>query len=77
MENQTDSKDPHLKMIRKEEQDNPKDIDQSANRPGSVGRSTAHGSDSYNDTDWHQLAKDCFAAELAGLLCDRVHKALF
>lgn len=77
LENQTDGENPHLKVIRKEEQDNPKDIDQSANRPGSIGRSAGHGSDSYGDTDWHELAKDRFAADLADLLYQRAHKGLF
>lgn len=77
LENQTDGENPHLKVVRKEEQENPKDIDQSANRPGSVGRSHGHGSDSYDDTDWHKLAKDRFAADLADMLYARAHKGDF
>lgn len=77
LENQTDGQDPHLRVVRKEEQDNPKDIDQSANRPGSIGRSAGHGSDSYDDTDWHELAKDRFAADLADMLYERAHKGQF
>ena len=70
-------KNPHLQVVRKEEQDNPKDIDQSANRPGSIGRSAGHGSDSYDDTDWHELAKERFAADLADMLYERAHKGKF
>lgn len=64
-------------MICKKEQDNPKDIDQSANSPVSVWRSAAHGSDSYDDMDWHELAKVHLDADLADLLYDLVHKSLF
>ena len=76
-ENQTDGADPHLKVVRKEEQDNLKEIDQSTNRPIGIGRSAGHGSDSYDDTDWHELAKDRFAADLADLMYTRVHKGKF
>ncbi len=77
LQNQTDGENPHLQVVRKEEQDNPKDIDQSANRPGSIGRSAGHGSDSYDDTDWHELAKERFAADLADMLYERAHKGKF
>lgn len=77
LRNQTDHEDPHFEVVRKEEQDNPKDIDQSANRPGHVGESAHPGGHSYDDTDWHELAKDRFAADLADLLYERAHKGKF
>lgn len=77
LENQTDRADPHPRVVRKEEKDNPKGIDQSTNRPGSIGRSAGHGSDSYDDTDWHEFAKVRFAADLADLLYTRAHKGKF
>jgi protein required for attachment to host cells len=77
LRNETDAENPNLKIIRKEKQDNPKDIDQSANRPGRVHQSAAHGQSAYEDTDWHQLAKDRFAADLADILYKRAHKGDF
>ena len=77
LRNITDGKDPNLEVIRKEEQDSLKDIDQSANRPGRVGQVGNMGKSAYEDTDWHELAKDRFAADLADILYDRVHKGKF
>ena len=77
LRNVTDGENPNLEVIRKEEQDNPKDIDQSANRPGRVHQSANHGRSAYADTDWHELAKDRFAADLADILYERAHKGKF
>ncbi len=77
LRNVTDGENPNLEVIRKEEQDNPKDIDQSANRPGRVGQSHGSAVSAYDDTDWHELAKDRFAAELADILYERAHKGKF
>ncbi len=77
LRNITDGEDPNLEVIRKEEQDNPKDIDQSANRPGRVAQSANPGKSAYEETDWHELAKDRFAADLADMLYERAHKGQF
>ena len=77
LQNQTDGENPHLQVVRKEEQDNPKDIDQSANRPGRVHQSASTGRSAFEDTDWHELAKERFAADLADILYERAHKGQF
>ena len=77
LRNVTDGENPNLEVIRKEEQDNPKDIDQSANRPGRVGQSANPGKSAYDDTDWHELAKDRFAADLADMLYKQAHQGKF
>ena len=76
LENHGDEKFPDLRVRRKEEQDNPKTIDQAANRPGRMDDSQGNRS-AFQDTDWHELAKDRFAADLADLLYDRAHKGMF
>lgn len=77
LRNVTDGADPYLDVIRKEEQDNPKDIDQSANRPGRMA-DTGHGQRSaLDDTDWHELAKERFASDLADMLYKQAHKGAF
>ena len=77
LRNETDGENPNFEVVRKETQDNPKDIDQSANRPGRVGQSANPGKSAYDDTDWHELAKERFAAELAEDLYKRAHAGEF
>ena len=82
LENQTDHENPYLTVLTKEEQDNPPDREQSANRRGRMGDGApgqgnmGHRS-AYQDTDWHELAKDRFAADLADMLYDKAHKGAF
>lgn len=77
LKNITDAEDPHLEVVRKEEQDNPKDIDQSANRPGRKPDTGVGQVSAMDDTDWHELAKERFADELADLLYAQAHKHRF
>ncbi|SEW02786.1 Protein required for attachment to host cells [Cognatiyoonia koreensis] len=80
LENLTDGENPNLKVIAKDEQDNPKSIDQGANRPGRGHDNgpQGHGQRSaFDDTDWHELAKERFAADLADKLYEKAHKGKF
>ncbi|WP_226780681.1 host attachment family protein [Oceaniglobus trochenteri] len=82
LENVTDGEDPYLQVRRIEEQDNPKDIDQSANRPGRMqegrpGNASSGPRSAFQDTDWHQLAKDRFADDLADILYRQAHRGEF
>ena len=77
LKNLTDGDDPHLEVVKNLEQDNPSDQEQSANRPGRVHQSANHGRSAYEDTDWHELAKERFAADLAERLYARAHKGEF
>ncbi|MGR3467320.1 MAG: host attachment family protein [Shimia sp.] len=76
LENQTDDQDPHFEVFREKDQDNPKDIEQSANRPGRMSPSVGPRS-AFQDTDWHELAKERFAADLADILYKQAHKGRF
>lgn len=76
LENHGDAEAPNLRVRRKEEQENPKSIEQAANRPGRMSDSQGNLS-AFEDTDWHALAKDRFAQDLADLLYARAHKGLF
>ena len=73
LRNKTDEDDPNLDVRDKDTQDNPKDIDQSANRPGRMPDTGNSQRSAMDDTDWHELAKDRFAADLADKLYERVH----
>ena len=77
LENKTDAEDPYLDVWREEEQDNPPNREQAANRRGRVGQSANHGKSAYEDTDWHELAKERFADELADILYKYAHKGKF
>lgn len=77
LRNVTDEKDPFLEVVRKEEQENPKDIDQSANRPGRMPDTGAGQRSALDDTDWHEIAKERFADDLADLLYRQAHKHRF
>jgi protein required for attachment to host cells len=76
LRNEGDARALHFVVERKKEQDNPPDREQSANRPGRMFDGTGHKS-KVDDTDWHELAKDRFADELADLLYTRAHKGDF
>ncbi|MEO0461765.1 MAG: host attachment family protein [Pseudomonadota bacterium] len=76
LRNVGDAKAPHLEVVRKKEQDNPPNREQAANRRGRMFDGTGHKS-AVDDTDWHQLAKDRFASELADLLYQRAHRGEF
>ncbi len=77
LENATDHADPYFKVVRKKEQDNPSDLEQSANRPGRVSDNGPGQRSALDDTDWHELAKERFAADLADLLYGHAHKGNF
>ncbi|MFA8442777.1 host attachment family protein [Yoonia sp.] len=77
LENATDHDDPYFKVVRKKEQDNPSDLEQSANRPGRVSDNGPGQRSALDDTDWHELAKERFAADLADLLYGHAHKGNF
>lgn len=65
-----------LRVRRKEEQDNPSTGEQAANRPGRMADSQGNRS-AFEDTDWHELAKDRFAHEIADMLYKEAHRGAF
>ncbi|WP_323763702.1 host attachment family protein [Marinovum sp.] len=77
LRNLTDHEDPHLEVTDKDEQDNPSDIEQSANRPGRMNDTGVQQRSALDDTDWHELAKERFAADLAEKLYQEAHKGHF
>ncbi|MGR3323125.1 MAG: host attachment family protein [Pseudooceanicola sp.] len=77
LENTTDAEDPYLVVRREEEQDNPSDREQSANRPGRMQDTGVQQRSSLDDTDWHELAKERFAADLADILYRKAHRGDF
>ncbi|MBW3097014.1 host attachment family protein [Pseudohoeflea coraliihabitans] len=77
LRNSGDEMYPQLEVFREEEQDNPPSREQGANRPGRMGDAGSHHRSAVADTDWHQLAEDRFAKELAEILYRQAHKQKF
>ncbi|MGB7406139.1 MAG: host attachment family protein [Pacificimonas sp.] len=75
--NEGDAEYPNLEVVRKEKQDNPSDAELSANRPGRQSESTGARTYAYDNTDFHQLAEDRFAADAADILYKRAHANKF
>ncbi|QPM89986.1 host attachment family protein [Pseudooceanicola algae] len=77
LRNITDAENPNLEVIRKEEQENPSDREQSANRPGRKSDNGVGQRSAMDDTDWHELAKERFADEMADILYRLAHRGAF
>jgi protein required for attachment to host cells len=77
LRNMTDHENPNLDVFDEEEQENPSDIEQSANRPGRMNDGGVQQRSALDDTDWHELAKERFAADLAEHLYAEAHKGAF
>ncbi len=77
MVNETDAEDPFLQVFREEEQDNPPNREQAANRPGRFNDGPSVHRSAVADTDWHQLSKDRFARDLSEILYAQAHKGKF
>lgn len=65
LHNQGDEDIMDLRVIDKRVQDNPPTSEQGVERPGRAHDSTTPGRSAVGQTDWHQLAEDEFAAEVA------------
>ncbi len=75
--NTTDAQNPHLAVQRVEELDNPPTREQSASAPGRRSDGPGDGRSAMEETDWHRLAKERFAVELAKLLYGQVQSGAF
>ena len=75
--NDGDETNLDLRVIRKDEQENPSTREQGASRPGRVQASTGPNVSAMDDSDWHDLAKERFAVDLAELLYSRAHAGRF
>ncbi|MES2441901.1 MAG: host attachment family protein [Pseudomonadota bacterium] len=71
LRNEGDAEYPNLQVERVREQDNPRTSDQGTDQPGSAFSSAGPGRSSYEQTDFHQIEEDRFAAETAALLRTR------
>ena len=68
LRNAGDEVHPNLTVEHAREQNNPSDGEQSTDRPGRSFSSVGAGRSAYEETDYHQLEEDRFAADAADLL---------
>lgn len=77
LENVTDAENPFLVVTGKRRQENPSSREQGANRPGRMADVGPGQRSALDDTDWHELAKERFAHDLAGMLYEKAHRGEF
>ncbi len=77
LRNDLDDMNPDLNVVRIEKQENPSDREQSANRPGRMADNGTGQRSALDDTDWHEIAKERFADDLADMLYKLAHKGAF
>lgn len=77
LENVTDGQDPYLQVRRLEAQDNPRHGEQVSDRAGRRSDGGPGQSSAMEETDWHMLAKESFAADLAGILYRMAHRGAY
>lgn len=68
---------PNLEVFREESQDNPPTREQGTSRPGRMRDSISPHNSAMETTDWHQLAEDRFAKDLAAILYRQAHGGRF
>ncbi|MFP4240183.1 host attachment family protein [Rhodosalinus sp.] len=77
LRNLTDAKNPNLEVVRTKEQDNPPSREQGTDRAGRMPDSGVQQMSALDETDWHRLAEDRFADDLADLLYKMAHRHNF
>lgn len=77
LRNDLDAINPDLNVVRHEAQDNPASHAQGTHRPGRRADTGTGQRSAMADTDWHALAKDRFADEMADLLYRYAHGGAF
>ena len=76
-ENVGETDHPHLQIRRKEEHENPPTRKQGTDKPGRMNDSATGQKSTFDQTDWHRLERERFAADLAEILYARAHAGRF
>ncbi len=77
LRNATDAKDPFLVVVRHEERENPPSREQGTGAPGRFQDGPNVQRSAVDETDWHRLEKERFAAELSEILYRSAHRGAF
>jgi protein required for attachment to host cells len=76
LKNVTDGADPNLQVVRLEQRDNPANSEIATDAPGRMAAS-AGPRGTFAEADFHTLAKDRFASDLAGILYRNAHRGAY
>ncbi|MGS4883403.1 host attachment family protein [Roseibium sp. MB-4] len=77
LRNDGDEQHPNLSVFKKESQDNPPTREQGTDRPGRMFDGGPGHRSSVANADWHELAEEDFASDLADILYKRAHEGKF
>jgi protein required for attachment to host cells len=74
LRNEGDSDYPNLQVVREMAEANPPTHDQGTDRPGRLNDGRGDHRSAVDDTDWHRIAKERFADEIAERLYRMAHR---
>jgi protein required for attachment to host cells len=77
LQNKGDGLYPDLEVIREFEEENPPTREQGSDRPGRFNDGPSPHKSAVADTDWHRVAKERFADEIAAKLYKAAHRGDF
>ena len=77
LRNEGDAKYPNLQVVRTVSEENPPTRKQGTDRPGRLNDASGEHRSAVEDTDWHRIAKERFADEIAERLYRMAHRGDF
>lgn len=77
LRNAGDALHPNLEVVREEQEENPPTREQGTDRPGRFQNGPSPHRSAVEDTDWHRLAKERFADDIAEKLYRLAHGGRF
>ena len=77
LRNEGDKDYPNLEVVREMHEENPPTREQGTDRPGRFNDGPSVHRSAVADTDWHRIAKERFAEEIAARLYKMAHRGDF
>jgi len=77
LRNEGDREYPNLQVVREMTEENPPTHEQGTDRPGRLSDGPSVHRSAVADTDWHKIAKERFADEIAARLYRMAHRGDF
>lgn len=77
LRNEGDRDHPNLEVVREMHEENPPTREQGTDRPGRFNDGPSVHRSAVDDTDWHRIAKERFAEEIAARLYRMAHRGDF
>lgn len=77
LRNEGDAQYPNLQVVRKVREENPATREQGTDAPGRYSQGMSAHNSAMEETDWHRIAKERFADEIAERLYAMAHRGDF